>query len=161
MSKIQNKLLLRLNIKRAEIQLKISHIFMKIANIFDFISNKLVPSPIWNCVNPESKNKVFQIIGPMDTFHGRYYHELFIDGVDYQHELGNIETKVYESLEELKEKHGKCWQGCGVVKVTIKVLKEEWVVKQDLFNPKNLVEYKPKGKKNAKRRSKRNDSKTR
>ena len=64
--------------------------------------------------------------------------ELYMDGVDFQHELGECETKVYDSVERAK-KHSKCWESCGIVKFKAEVSNVEWVVEQDLFNPKDLV----------------------
>ena len=72
-----------------------------------------------------------------------------MDGVDYQHELGQVHSNVYSSLEELKE-ISSCWKGCGVVKLKIKVIEEQWVEKQDLFNSDNIVKYTPEMKKEEK-----------
>jgi len=56
---------------------------------------------------------------------------VYMDGVDYQHELGECSTKVYASIDELKA-DSVCWEQCGIVKLelTIKVL--EWSESQDL-----------------------------
>jgi hypothetical protein len=58
---------------------------------------------------------------------------VFVDGVDYQHELGEVidGTKVYGTIEDLKERN-KCWKSCGIVKLEITFKK--WVEKQDLFS---------------------------
>lgn len=59
---------------------------------------------------------------------------LFLDGVDWQHELGEAGdgTTLYPSLQGLKVGNS-CWESCGVVKVTARFLNEEWVVPQDLM----------------------------
>lgn len=75
-----------------------------------------------------------------------------MDKVDFDHELGNCETTVYESLWRIKEyARTECWKYCGVVKFKVKIVDVKEVIPQDLFNPKNLTEYKP-GKKRGKRR---------
>ncbi len=58
--------------------------------------------------------------------------ELFIDGVDWEHEIPNASwgNTIYYGLEDLKE-HNKCWKECGVVKVTLEVKKVEWVEAQN------------------------------
>lgn len=58
--------------------------------------------------------------------------KLFLDGVDWQHEIGNTNTTVYESAEHLKRKES-CWQSCGIVEVTLEVKSVRWVHPQDLF----------------------------
>jgi len=57
---------------------------------------------------------------------------IYMDGVDFQHELGEAMggNVVFGSMEDLKE-HSKCWESCGIVKCTITV--EEWASPQDLF----------------------------
>lgn len=54
---------------------------------------------------------------------------VYLCGVDWQHELGQIATTVFGSTEALK-KSAKCWKGCGIVK--LKVTLEEWVEPQDM-----------------------------
>jgi hypothetical protein len=55
---------------------------------------------------------------------------VFLDGVDWQHEIGEAVggNKVYPSIEDLKE-YNRCWNGCGIVKC--KLVFEEWVVEQN------------------------------
>lgn len=55
---------------------------------------------------------------------------VFVDGVDWQHEIGEASdgNKIYPDIESLK-KYSRCWAGCGVVKC--KIVFEEWVVEQN------------------------------
>lgn len=55
----------------------------------------------------------------------------YIDGVDWQHELGEARggNTLYPSLKDLK-RWNPCWDSCGVVKV--KVISLEWMEKQDI-----------------------------
>lgn len=57
--------------------------------------------------------------------------KVFLDGVDFQHEVGHAPggNKVYESVEDLKE-HNRCWKSCGIVECEIKFKK--WAVEQKL-----------------------------
>lgn len=57
---------------------------------------------------------------------------VFLDGVDWQHEIGEAAggNKVYGSVEDLKE-NNRCWNSCGVVKCKITLV--EWVEEQN-FN---------------------------
>jgi len=85
-----------------------------------------------------------------------------MDTVDFDHELGNCETTVYDSLWRIENyAKSKCWKYCGVVKFKVKILDVEEVVPQDLFNPKNLVTYKPGKNGRYKKQANRNGSKTR
>jgi hypothetical protein len=54
----------------------------------------------------------------------------YMDGVDWQHELGNAAggNRVYGSVEDLK-KHSKCWPQCGIVEVEVRLVR--WVADQD------------------------------
>lgn len=56
--------------------------------------------------------------------------EVFIDGVDYRHEVGEARggNIVYGSVKDLKH-HNSCWAGCGIVRA--KVVGLEWVEPQD------------------------------
>ena len=58
--------------------------------------------------------------------------EVFVDGVDWQHEIDAVDygTKVYPTLEDAK-KYLPCHKSCGIVKCTIQG--EDWAVKQDIF----------------------------
>ena len=62
---------------------------------------------------------------------------LYVDGVDWQHELGEASdgTTFYPDLESLK-KHSRCWTQCGVVKVTVTFEDPEWVEPQN-FDEEN------------------------
>lgn len=55
---------------------------------------------------------------------------VYIDGVDWQHEIGCAlgGNRVYPSIKDLKE-HSKCWQECGIVRIRIEEV--EWVAPQD------------------------------
>lgn len=61
----------------------------------------------------------------------------YVCGITFQHELGfTDEISVYDSLEELKEKH-PCYEDCGIVEIETEGVSEkytlhEWVVEQDL-----------------------------
>jgi hypothetical protein len=57
---------------------------------------------------------------------------VFLDGVDFQHELGETTVTTYASVDSLK-KSSKCWSQCGIVKVKLKVNSVEWVEPQN-FN---------------------------
>lgn len=56
---------------------------------------------------------------------------VYIDGVDFQHEIGEASggNKVYPSLKDLKE-NNKCYESCGVVKAKITLV--EWVLPQNI-----------------------------
>lgn len=58
-----------------------------------------------------------------------------MDGVDWQHEIGEAlgGNKVYPDLEDLKE-NNSCWKSCGVVRC--RLIFEEWVEEQDLWKNK-------------------------
>jgi hypothetical protein len=58
--------------------------------------------------------------------------DLYICGVDWQHELGQAAdgTLFYPSIESLK-KYSPCWSECGIVKVTATFDDIEWVEPQD------------------------------
>lgn len=58
--------------------------------------------------------------------------EVYMCGVDFQHEFGETDVRTFASAEQLKEKT-KCWKSCGIVKVTLKIEKVEWIEEQDLF----------------------------
>ena len=55
---------------------------------------------------------------------------LYLDGVDFQHELGETNCTTYASLESLK-KQNKCWPQCGVVKIKVTIEEVEWLEPQD------------------------------
>lgn len=67
--------------------------------------------------------------------------EIYLDGVDYQHELTEVDygTKVYPTLEDAKN-HLKCYKSCGIVKCVIENV--DWVIKQDLFRKGSYVTVK-------------------
>lgn len=56
---------------------------------------------------------------------------LYLCGVDYQHELGECETRVFASIEGLKNMQ-PCWKSCGIVEIKIKVEGVRWIKKQNL-----------------------------
>lgn len=62
----------------------------------------------------------------------------YIDGVDWQHELGEAAdgTKLYPSLKAIK-KFNPCWKECGIVKVTVTFEDVKWVAEQDLFGSRS------------------------
>ena len=53
-------------------------------------------------------------------------------GVDWQHELGEAMggNVLYPSVDDLK-RCMKCWESCGIVKVSVSM--EKWEEEQDLF----------------------------
>jgi hypothetical protein len=57
---------------------------------------------------------------------------VFVDGVDFQHELGYAlgGTKVYSNLDDIKN-NMLCWNGCGIVECEITF--KRWAEPQDLF----------------------------
>jgi len=54
---------------------------------------------------------------------------IYVDGVDFQHELGETECKVFASKEQTLER-SPCSEKCGVVKA--KVVLIDWVQPQHL-----------------------------
>lgn len=56
--------------------------------------------------------------------------KVFIDGVDYQHEIGQTSdgNKVYSDIDSLKE-HNRCWEGCGIVECEL--VFKKWVLEQN------------------------------
>lgn len=52
----------------------------------------------------------------------------YLCGVDWQHEINDIATKLYSNVEDLKEAKS-CWKSCGIVKLTVNA---EWIVDQNL-----------------------------
>lgn len=95
-----------------------------------------------NPVYKRISDKVVQVTGPSDAFSGVDEFTLYMDGVDYQHELGNCEATVYDSVERLKKdrKKTQCWRSCGIVKLEVQVKKVKWVVKQDIFKDKDSID---------------------
>src|SRR5665213_522809 len=65
--------------------------------------------------------------------------EVFMDGVDFQHEIGHASggNKVYASLGDLLE-NNPCAKSCGAVKVKVEFV--EWVMEQN-WNNTELTEY--------------------
>lgn len=59
----------------------------------------------------------------------------FVDGVDYQHEIGSTDGTVYASKAEILEQN-PCSEDCGIVKCALIPL--EWVHKQKLQYDANL-----------------------
>jgi hypothetical protein len=57
--------------------------------------------------------------------------QAYMCGVDFQYELGETTSFLYNSIEELKEK-SPCWKQCGIVKVVLEVKSVKWIVEQDL-----------------------------
>ena len=49
---------------------------------------------------------------------------LFMCGTDYEHELGEIATQLYASVDELRAER-KCLHECGIVAVRVELV--EWV----------------------------------
>lgn len=39
---------------------------------------------------------------------------------DWSHEIGETTTRLYETIEELKERR-KCWESCGIVEIKLTV----------------------------------------
>jgi hypothetical protein len=69
--------------------------------------------------------------------------ELFLCGVDWQHELGEASggTRFYGSLADI-ERHRGCVTECGVVKVTASFSDVTWVKPQDfsrLSHPRKAI----------------------
>ncbi len=56
---------------------------------------------------------------------------LYLCGIDYQHELGECDVKVFESVERLK-KTNQCWSKCGIVKIEVDIKKVQWIEKQKI-----------------------------
>ncbi len=54
---------------------------------------------------------------------------VFIDGIDYWHELGSTDVTVWSSKEAILE-NSPCSRECGVVKCTVEL--DEWVHPQNL-----------------------------
>ena len=56
----------------------------------------------------------------------------YMCGVDWQHELGEAMggNVLYPSVDDLKQCM-KCWESCGIVKVSVSI--EKWEEEQDLF----------------------------
>jgi len=57
----------------------------------------------------------------------------YICGIAWQHEAGETDIKVYESIEHLKEKE-ECWGECGIVEISLEEVK--WVVPQNIRGDK-------------------------
>jgi hypothetical protein len=58
--------------------------------------------------------------------------KLYLCGIDYQHELGECDVKVFESVERLKQMQ-PCWEQCGIVELQIAIRKVTWIEEQNLF----------------------------
>jgi hypothetical protein len=66
--------------------------------------------------------------------------KLYMDGTDFDCEMGNVAVELYASIEELKSKR-PCTHECGIVAVTVELV--EWVEKG--------IPYSQRGKKVAKK----------
>jgi len=45
---------------------------------------------------------------------------LYACATDWNHEIGETSTHLYQSLEELKERRN-CWKSCGIVEIKLTV----------------------------------------
>lgn len=54
---------------------------------------------------------------------------LYLCGVDWQHELGETDCRLFKSVEELK-KEMPCWEECGILEIK---LIGKWIEPQNLF----------------------------
>lgn len=61
---------------------------------------------------------------------------VFVDGVDWQHEIGETDATVWPSLNSILN-HTPCAKTCGVVKCEMKIL--EWVHPQDLHKEEDAM----------------------
>ena len=62
--------------------------------------------------------------------------KLFMCGVDFQHELGECNTEVFDSVARLKQ-HKPCWESCGIVEFDTDIYNVKWIAEQNLM--KNSV----------------------
>lgn len=73
----------------------------------------------------------------------------YVCGVDWQHEIGEVnDVKLYSSIEVLKEER-TCWKECGIVELELSLV--GWVEPQDLELNGEDFKSKPKKKKRSKK----------